>query len=158
MWLWIHTLYIYMHTYVIHTHKQTQMNTMKILIVYLWWRFDFFFFNTHAILSHISFRWDRWLSPTVTEERKAPLPLCNNVMHWWMEASEFANKLLYLLLGAIAPSFCLPDRHFLPIQSHLNSQFKESLLDSQSVPKSIGNNCEKKHILHMWWHHASLIP
>lgn len=74
-----------------------------------------------------------------------------------MEVSAFANKLLYLLLGALSPSFCLPDRHFLPIESHLNSQLKQSLLDGQLVPKSI-ETAIKRDIFHVRWQHASLIP
>lgn len=51
----------------------------------------------------------------------------------------------------------LPSRQtFLPIQSHVNSQFKESLLDGQFVPKSIGNSHKKRLTHHVWWHHASL--
>lgn len=60
-----------------------------------------------------------------------------------------------LALGTLSPSFCLPDGHFLPIQSHLNSQFK-NLLDGQFVPKSI-ETVIKRDIFHVWWHHASLI-
>lgn len=95
--------------------------------------------------------------PAVTGEIKARLPfvmLCTDEwMHWNLLTNDYTCCLVLF-----PPPLLPPRQTFFPIRSHVNSQFKESLLDGQFVPKSIGNSHKKILTLHVWWRPASLRP
>lgn len=117
-------LYIMLHQFLVIQHYE--------LYILGWSSLISPFQHNNNFNSHISFRQDGWCHLLLLKTQRFSFVML------YTDEWRHGNFLLtndYTWAWHSFPSLPLPDGHFLPIQSHhLNSQFKNLLLDGQFVP------------------------